>query len=111
VTSNCKTKVLKQTMDIPTPEMEGPTLFFHMMQVIIHMTEDTTRAITQQFSQLITPSPGKNVEKVVSLLQGSLLQWQMVNKVLHDVVEKLIKVFQALSVNEFHEIFKLMRIC
>jgi hypothetical protein len=108
---NLRNKILEKSMDIPEIQMGGPTFFTLIMHEVTSTTEDSIRALTSQITNMkLTNFKGEDVTKAASQLRSAIAALEIVNQVPHDIVERLLDIFQTTSVVEFNATFCVMRI-
>jgi hypothetical protein len=106
-----RNKILKKSMDIPAIQMGGPTFFTLIMHEVTSTMEDSIRALTSQITNTkLTNFKGEDMTKAASQLCGAIAALEIVNQVPHDIVERLLGIFQTTSVVEFNTNFRVMRI-
>jgi hypothetical protein len=106
-----RNKILEKSMDIPAIQMGGPTFLTLIMHEVTSTTEDSIRALTSRITNMkLTNFKGEDVTKAASQLRGAIAALEIVNQVPHDIVERLLDIFQTTSVVEFNATFRVMRI-
>jgi hypothetical protein len=91
--------------------MVGPTFFTLIMHEVTSTTEDSICALTSRITNMkLTNFKGEDVTKAASQLRGATAALEIVNQVPHDIVERLLDIFQTTSVVEFNATFRVMRI-
>jgi hypothetical protein len=98
-------------MDISAIQMGGPTFLDLIMQEVKSTTEDSIPALTLQITNMkLTSFKGEDVTKAASQLRGAISALEVGGQVPHNIVERLLDVFQTNSVLEFNATFYVMRI-
>jgi hypothetical protein len=106
-----RNKILEKSMDIPAIQMGGPTFLTLIMHEVTSPTEDSIRALTSRITNMkLTNFKGEDVTKAASQPRDAIAALEIVNQVLHNIVERLIDIFQTTSVVEFNATFRVMRI-
>ena len=100
-------KVSERLISIPHPERGGPLSFFFAMEEITSSTTDAVRALERRVTSLkLTDFPGENVSTAVSQLRSAISRLSFLDKLPHDILHKLLDVFQSSSVPAFNDVFK-----
>jgi hypothetical protein len=106
-----RNKILEKSMDIPAIQMGGPTFLALIMHEVTSTTEDSIRALTSQITNMkLTNFKGEDVTKAASQLRGAIAALEVVGQVHHDILERVLDIFQTTSVVEFNANFRAMRI-
>ena len=80
------------------------------MDIITYHTKESIRTLTSKLYTLkITSIKGENVRKAISQLRGAYRCLVILDKVFHDISDRLIKIFRNTSVEEFNSSFKTMK--
>jgi hypothetical protein len=104
-----RNKILEKSMDIPAIQMGGHTFLTLIMHEVTSTTEDSIRALTSRITNMkLTNFKGEDVTKAASQLRGAIAALEIVNQVPHDIVERLLDIFQSTSVVEFNATFRVM---
>jgi hypothetical protein len=95
-------KILEKSRDIPSIQMGGPTFLALIMHEVTSTTEDSIHALTSRTTNMkLTNFKGEDVTKAASQLRGAIAAHEVVGQVPHDIVERLLDIFQTTSVVEF----------
>jgi hypothetical protein len=104
-------KILEKSMDIPAIQMGGPTCLALIMHEVTSPTEYWIRALTSWITNMkLTNFKGEDATKAASQLRCTIAALEVVGQVPHDIVERLLDIFQTTSVVEFNATFLVMRI-
>lgn len=89
--------------------VSGPVYFFLIMDIILKTSEAVSNATITRIDNLtIYQVDGENVSTIVSLIRGATKRLQNVNKLPHDINEKILRLFQTTSTSDFNDIFKII---
>jgi hypothetical protein len=81
------------------------------MHEVTSTAEESIRALTSLITNMkLTNFKGEDVTKAASQLRGAIAALEIVNQVPHDIVERLLDIFQTTSVVELNATFRIMRI-
>ena len=100
-------KISEKLISVPDCEKGGPLFFFYLMLEVTSSTTDAVRAMEHRVTSLrISSFEGENVSTVVSQLRSAISRLTFLNKLPHDIVPKLLEVFQSSSVPLFNDVFR-----
>jgi hypothetical protein len=108
---NCCDKNLSDKLDermdkYSALERGGPIFFYEMMQAILTLTTDSAALMKDKLRSLkMQDFLGEDVNKVVTLLRGTIKRLEMINDVPIDLPKQIIAIFRTCSVPEFTQIF------
>jgi hypothetical protein len=81
------------------------------MHEVTSTTEDSIRALTSRITNMkLTNFKGEDVTNAASQLRGAITALEIANQVPHNIVERLLDIFQTTSVVEFNATFRVMSI-
>ena len=100
-------KISERLISVPHLQRGGPLSFFFAMEEITSSTTDAVRTMERRVTSLkLTDFQGENVSTVVSQLRSAISRLTFLGKLPHDIVPKLLDVFQSSSVPAFNDVFK-----
>jgi hypothetical protein len=101
-----RNKIREQLKEIPADEQGGALYYYLMIELIQVDTDNAVRSLTTKLANLdIGALEGENVMRACSLIRGVHDRLKLVGKVPHDVIDKLMRVFQTTSVDKFNQLF------
>ena len=100
-------KISERLISVSHLQRGSPLSFFFVMEKITSSTTDAVRAMEHRVTSLkLTDYQGENVSSVVSQVRSAISRLTFLGKLPHDIVPKLLDVFQSSSVIAFNDVFK-----
>ena len=104
---NFKIWFQKKMLEIDRIYHGGPLFFYQMMKISIRTTNEATQKLIKRICNLnISTIRGENILQVTSIIHGAVTR--MGDKVLLDITNIVLKVYQTKSYTKFNRLFKQM---
>jgi hypothetical protein len=107
--SDLRNKVKENLASLDDDFHGGPLFFFEMISIILDMTADETENLKESIKTMTMQDfLGEDVEKSITLLRSCIKRLDLINQVLLNVNDQLIRIFQTSSVPAFNKSFEVM---